>query len=93
MEVFGYTIIKTYDLWYKEYKAKREHEEEIKALKKMIDTLEDKVCNQLFLIEQAKEAKNRAQRDLVVTEDQYHKVCKENRHLEAEIKRMKERRF
>lgn len=29
MEIFGYTIIKTHDLWTKEYQTKREHEEEV----------------------------------------------------------------
>lgn len=92
MELFGYTIIKTHDLWAKEYRAKREHEEEIKALKKKIGDLEDKVYHQRFQIAQAEDAKKRAQSDRAFTENQYQKVCKENRHLEAEIKRMKERR-
>lgn len=91
MEIFGYTIIKTHDLWNKEYRAKRESEDEIKALKMKIDALEDKVYNQRFQIEQAEDAKNRAQRDRALTQKCYEKVCKENRHLEAEIKRMKER--
>lgn len=93
MELFGYTIIETCELRHMEFETKDKHAAEIKKLKARIVELENKVDHQRFTIDEAERAKNRAQRDRAFTENQYQKVCKENRHLEAEIDRLKNKRF
>lgn len=91
MEIFGYTIIKTCELRHQQFTQKDKHDAEIKQLKNKIVQLENKVDNQRFQIEEATYAKNRAQRERAMTENCYQKVCKENRHLAAEIERIKKR--
>lgn len=90
MEIFGYTIIKTRELRGMEHEAICNHAEEIGKLKKKIADLEDKVLHQMYDIERANDFKKSALRDKELAESKYKKVCKENRHLEAEIKRLKE---
>lgn len=91
MEIFGYTIIETCELRRQRLMEKDEHNGEINRLKKKIAELENKVYHQRFQIEQAEDAKNRAQRDMSRTETLHLRLCKDYRHLEAELERIKKR--